>query len=247
MATAYDLPSPPPLDRLVAEGPVALFLDFDGTLVEIAATPGAIAIPADLARRLAALSARLGGRLALVSGRSVENLEEHLGPLSLACAGSHGAALRGADGEWLGDQPAPLDAAIVGEVKSFAAAAGAAFEPKEHGAALHSRAVPTIEEHCGLFMEDLASRHGLAVKRGKFVAELVRPGADKGAAVRAFLADAPFNGARPVFVGDDVTDEDGFDVARAAGGLAITVGPRDSAGATYGLADPAAVHHWLGL
>jgi trehalose 6-phosphate phosphatase len=96
-------------------------------------------------------------------------------------------------------------------------------------------------------MDDLASRHGLAVKRGKFVAELVGAGADKGAAVRAFLADEPFAGARPVFVGDDVTDEDGFAGALAAGGLAITVGPRDSARATHGLADPAAVHHWLGL
>lgn len=247
MARATDLPTPPPLDRLVAEAPVALFLDFDGTLVDLAETPGAIAVPADLARRLAALSARLGGRLALVSGRSVEDLESHLGPLSLACAGSHGAARRGVDGEWLGDRPLPLDPSIVGEIESFAAEAGAVFEPKEHGAALHSRAAPLIEEHCGLFMDDLASRHGLAVKRGKFVAELVRPGADKGAAVRAFLVDEPFAGARPVFVGDDLTDEDGFESALEAGGIGITVGPRDSERATHGLADPAAVHHWLGL
>lgn len=247
MATADDLPPPPPFDRLLAKGPVALFLDFDGTLIDIAETPDSIAVPADLARQLAALSARLDGRLALVSGRSIENLEAHLGPLSLACAGSHGAARRAADGAWLGKQPSPIDVSIVGEVESFAAEAGAAFEPKEHGAALHSRAAPSIEEHCGLFMDDLASRHGLAVKRGKFVAELVRPGADKGAAVRAFMASEPFIDATPVFVGDDVTDEDGFESVIAVGGMAVTVGPRDSKRATFGLADPAAVHHWLGL
>jgi trehalose 6-phosphate phosphatase len=96
-------------------------------------------------------------------------------------------------------------------------------------------------------LDDLAARHGLAVKRGKFVAELVRPGADKGAAVRAFMSAPPFAGAMPVFVGDDVTDEDGFAEAMRHGGLAITVGPRDSRLAAYGLADPSAVHHWLGL
>jgi trehalose 6-phosphate phosphatase len=247
MPTAYELSAPPPLDDLSAQGPIALFVDFDGTLIDIAESPSGIAVPEELAGQLAGLSTRVEGRLALVSGRSVENLEEHLGPLRLACAGSHGAARRGADGTWLGERPSPLDASIVREVETFAAAAGAAFEPKAHGAALHSRSAPSIEERCGLFMDDLASRHGLAVKRGKFVAELVRPGADKGAAVRAFMESAPFAGAMPVFIGDDVTDEDGFASALAAGGLAITVGPRDSRHATYGLADPAAVHHWLGL
>jgi len=132
-------------------------------------------------------------------------------------------------------------------VRAFAASAGATFEAKQHGAALHSRAAPHLEQRCSLFMKELAARHGLAVKRGKFVAELVRPGADKGAAVQAFMAAEPFAGARPVFVGDDVTDEDGFAAATEAGGIAVAVGPRDSACASYGLADPAAVHQWLGL
>ncbi|QYU71248.1 hypothetical protein J4558_01785 [Leptolyngbya sp. 15MV] len=96
-------------------------------------------------------------------------------------------------------------------------------------------------------MDELAARHGLKVKRGKFVAELVRPGADKGAAVRAFMAEMPFAGSRPVFIGDDVTDEDGFAAASEQGGLAITVGPRDSRLARFGLADPSAVRDWLGL
>lgn len=247
MARAVDLPPPPSLDSIIGAGPVALFLDFDGTLIEIAATPDAISVTSGLAGRLAALSDRIGGRLALISGRSLDDLESHLGPLHLACAGSHGAALRGADGTRFGAPPVPLDDAVIREVRGFAAKAGAVFEPKTHGAALHSRANPPIEEPCALFMEELAARHGLAVKRGKFVAELVRPGADKGAAVRAFMAAPPFAGAVPVFVGDDVTDEDGFAEALRQGGLAITVGPRDTRSAAFGLADPAAVHQWLGL
>lgn len=247
MARAVDLPPPPSLDAIVDAGPVALFLDFDGTLIEIADTPDAITVSPGLASRLAAVSDRIGGRLALVSGRSLDDLELHLGPLQLASAGSHGAALRGADGTEFGESAVPLDDAVVREVQAFAAKTGADFEPKAHGAALHSRANPPVEEHCALFLDDLAARHGLAVKRGKFVAELVRPGADKGAAVRAFMSAPPFAGAMPVFVGDDVTDEDGFAEAMRHGGLAITVGPRDSRLAAYGLADPAAVHHWLGL
>ncbi len=98
-----------------------------------------------------------------------------------------------------------------------------------------------------MFMEELAARHGLKVKRGKFVAELVHPGIDKGAAVRAFMADEPFAGARPVFIGDDVTDEDGFLAALEYDGLAITVGERDSCRARFGLADPGAVRDWLEL
>ncbi len=247
MAIAAELPPPPALDALIVQEQIALFLDFDGTLIDIADTPGSILVAADLAQRLAALSDRIGGRLALISGRSVDDLEAHLGPFALTCAGSHGSARRMANGQWLGDQPMPIDRAITDEVAAFAAAEGAMFERKEHGAALHSRAARHLEKRCGLFLDELAARHGLCVKRGKFVAELIRPGADKGGAVRAFLAQEPFSGSRPVFVGDDVTDEDGFAVAVEEGGWAITVGPRDSVHASYGLADPAAVHHWLGL
>jgi trehalose 6-phosphate phosphatase len=247
MATAVDLPIPLALGELLAAGPVALFLDFDGTLIEIAAVPDAIDVPAGFGATLARLSGRVGGRLALVSGRSIADLERYLGPLALACAGSHGAAMRDPDGTWLGDQPSALDAAIIGEVSAFAEASGATYEPKDHGAALHSRAAPHLEERCALFMDALAARHGLTVKRGKFVAELVRAGVDKGAAVRAFMAEAPFAGARPIFIGDDMTDEDGFAAVREYDGLAITVGPRDSRLAAFGLADPSAVRDWLGL
>ncbi len=247
MATAAELPPPPALGELLADGPVALFIDFDGTLIDIAPAPDAIDVPDGLGADLALLSQRLDGRLALVSGRAISDLERHIGPLALACAGSHGAAVRDRDGAWIGDEPSALELAILNEVTAFAEATGAMYEAKLHGAALHSRAAPHLEEHCGLFLDALAERHGLRVKRGKFVAELVRSGADKGAAVRAFMASEPFAGARPAFIGDDVTDEDGFAAAAEQGGLAITVGPRHSRLASFGLADPAAVRDWLGL
>ncbi len=241
------LPDPPRLADLLRQGPTALLLDFDGTLVDLAPTPNEIVVPPMFAERLAALSARLGERLALVSGRDIENLENHLGSLRIACAGSHGAEVRTALGERLGSVAAPLPAELVELVSAWAQREGADFEAKPHGAALHSRIRPDLEPACALFLEGLAGSHGLTVKRGKHVAELIRPGVDKGAAVYSLMETAPFAGARPVFLGDDVTDEDGFAAAHHLGGLAIAVGPRPAAQADYALADPAAVHHWLGL
>lgn len=239
------LPPPPALRALIAAGPVALFLDFDGTLVELAPTPDAILVPEELAANLVRLSARLEGRLALVSGRDLTDLARRLGELPIACAGSHGAARRQADGTALDAPALPLDPAVIAEVEAFARSSGARFERKDHGAALHSRTAPSLEEPSRAFMQGLAARHGLALKQGKFVAELTRPGADKGAAVHAFMETAPFGGARPVFIGDDVTDDDGFAAVRELGGIAIAVGERPAPLAHFVLADPAAVRDWL--
>ena len=238
--------SPPPLADMLAARPVALFLDFDGTLVEIADSPDAIVVPAGLSARLSALSERLGGRLALVSGRGIVDVERHCGTLAIAVAGSHGAARRMV-GDMSGSMLEPLPPAIVAEIEAFALANAVAFERKPHGAALHSRGAPEREEDCLSFMVALAGQHGLVAKRGKMVVELVRPGADKGAAVDAFMALDPFAGATPVFIGDDITDDDGFAACLRRGGFGIAVGERESALARYGLADPTAVQQWLEL
>ncbi|WP_394271074.1 trehalose-phosphatase [Qipengyuania sp.] len=238
-------PPPPALREIIAAGPAALFLDFDGTLVEIASTPDAIVVPEGLAANLVRLSARLEGRLAIVSGRDLTDLAQHLGELPIACAGSHGASRRGADGTALDATALPLDSTVIAEVEAFARSSGARFERKAHGAALHSRTAPELEGCSRVFMQGLAARHGLAFKQGKFVAELARPGADKGAAVHAFMATPPFAGARPVFIGDDVTDDDGFAAVREHGGIAIAVGERPAPLAQFALADPAAVSDWL--
>lgn len=239
-------PPPPSLRSLAERYSLALFLDFDGTLTQIALEPGAIVVAPGLAAALAALSHSLGGRLALVSGRAIDDLEKHCGPLAIACGGSHGGALRAAHGEVLFcDEPLPPG--IVQEALEWARVRGVFTEKKPHGIALHTRATPDLEEECAHYLAGLAARHALALKRGKRVAELVRRGADKGSAVRRFMAEPPFAGAVPVFVGDDVTDEDGFAVCKELGGFGIAVGERTSQLAQFRLSDPMAVRQWAGL
>jgi trehalose 6-phosphate phosphatase len=244
MDHAPHLPPPPPLGEV--EGP-ALFLDFDGTLVAIAATPDAIHVPGDLAERIGALAERLDGRLALVSGRATGDLERHLGSLPFARAGSHGMARFTADGEELGPPAEPIPEEASAALQAFAERPGILYEAKPHGGALHYRAAPDLAHEANHLAEALAKRHGLSVKLGKCVTELVRPGADKGAAVHAFMDDEDFAGALPVFVGDDLTDEDGFVAAADMGGFGVLVGDPRPTAARYRLATVADVHHWLDL
>jgi trehalose 6-phosphate phosphatase len=248
MDSAAKLPSPPSLGELGREAPTALFLDFDGTLIDIAETPEGIVVPEGFAHRLVALSQRLGGRLALISGRAIANLEEHCGgPLGIAVAGSHGLSRFSASRERLGAMPKPLPDEVFEAFARFAARTGLHLETKAYGAALHYRADPSLAERAKAFAGSLAEEHGLMVKRGKYVVELVPRGADKGAAVRAFIGEPPFIGARTVFVGDDVTDEDGFAAVGALGGFGVLVGYPRLTAAEYGLADPSAVARWLEL
>ncbi|MFB0611670.1 trehalose-phosphatase [Aurantiacibacter poecillastricola] len=243
-----DLPSPPSLDSLAGDSrPLALFLDFDGTLVELASTPDGIDVPAHLSASLHRLSDRLDGRVALVSGRAIVDLERHLGPVSLARAGSHGSDCRGADGNNIGDIPSGLPPELLARVAEFAQENGFDLEDKPHGAALHYRSDPAIESKGVAFAQELAEEADLDIMRGKCVIELVGRGANKGSALRAFMDCEPFRGARPVFVGDDITDEDGIHAACDLGGFGVLVGEREPTRAKYGLASPAAVHQWLDL
>lgn len=247
MRPATPFVPPPSLAELLAAGPVALFLDFDGTLVGIAARPDAIEVPEGLSARLERLADRLSGRVALVSGRALEDLHLHLGPIEIARAGSHGADLRHADGAALGGSPRSLDARIAGLVEAFASDRGLLFETKAHGCALHYRSRPEAGESAEAFMRAIAASESLATKDGKCVVELVHEGADKGGAVRAFMAQAPFVGARPVFLGDDITDEDGFAACAELGGMGILVGDHRDSAAQFRLPDIDAVHNWLEL
>lgn len=248
MRMASALEAPPPLSEFLEQGPVALFLDFDGTLIEIADTPDAIAVPATLALRLENLGTRMAGRVALVSGRSLENLELHLGPVKLIRAGSHGIDLRAADGTQLGGAAAPLAAPVMEEIARFALENPAVLvEAKPHGAALHFRAAPEQEDLTVAFASVLAERFSLRLIRGKCVVELVHREADKANAVRMLMRNPAFSGALPVFIGDDVTDEGGFQAVNALGGMGILVGDRPDTRARYRLRNPQEVHEWLSL
>lgn len=247
MNDAFDLPAPPPLERLLEERDIALFLDFDGTLVDLAHAPGAIEVPGDLSPRLRALSERLGGRLALITGRSVDDLAGHCPIDGIACAGSHGEDRRDASGAAIGDPAAAMPQEAFDVLHSAARDLGVALEAKPHGAALHFRADPERGAAAHELADQVAERFGLVTKHGKRVVELTRPGADKGGAVRAFLQLAPFIGARPVFLGDDLTDEDGIAACNEAGGFGVLVGDRTPTRARYRLPDIPAVYRWLRL
>jgi len=241
------LPRPPDFRDLRGRSKVALFLDFDGTLVDLAPTPDTILVPASLSSDLHLLAEKLGGRAALVSGRAISDLERHLGSVSLAVAGSHGADYRNADGSSLGNPPVGLDALALREIEEFSKKAGFSLENKPHGAALHYRHDIRLEADGLEFAAAFVARHALELKRGKCVIEFVAPGANKGTAVKAFMDAHPFTGSVPIFVGDDVTDEDGFEVAHQLGGFGILVGNRPNTCACYRLNDPQDLYEWLEL
>lgn len=237
----FDLPAPP----ASLEG-AALFLDFDGTLVELAPTPDSIIVPPALGPLLERLRDRLRGRLAIVSGRSLADLDRHLPCREIALGGSHGLELRLADGLSL-----PLGVRddvdeIRAEVEQYASGReGLIVEAKPLGVALHFRLAPTQEKPVLDFMEDLARRRGLLLQRGKMVAELRPAGAHKGDVLKSLMREPGFAGARPLFVGDDLTDEHAFEAAAELGGYGILVGaPRRSA-ARYRLGSVQAVAEWL--
>jgi len=234
---------PPPFDLIDA---AALFLDFDGTLVELAATPDAIAVPAALAPMLERLRRRLDGRLAIVSGRSLADLERHLPLHGTAFSGSHGLELQLADGTRLPlSVPIGLDD-VRAKVEDFAAATpGLLVEEKPAGIALHYRMAPEVGPQADAFIAALAEERGLTVQRGAMVAELRPNGATKGDAIRAFMTEPEFAGARPLFMGDDLTDEHGFAAAAALGGAGILVGPERESAAHYRLGSAAEARQWL--
>lgn len=236
---------PPPTASLLDRA--ALFLDFDGTLVELAETPDSIEVPVSLRSLLDRLRERLEGRLAIVSGRSLADLDRHLPTSGIAFSGSHGLELKLADGTALPlSIPIGLEA-IHERVKRFAAEReGLIAEEKPAGIALHYRQAPDEAERVAAFMAGLARESGFTVQHGIMVAELRPVGATKGDAIKAFMTEPPFAGTRPVFVGDDLTDEHGFAAAARLGGAGVLVGPPRPTAARFRLPSVAAVADWLG-
>lgn len=237
----------PPLSILAGANPrAALFLDFDGTLVELAETPDSVELPGGLADLLARLACGLGGRLAILSGRSIADLERHLGPSAFALSGSHGLELRLARGVDLPVAAPALPEAARRAVARFAGGIeGLLVEEKPASIAIHYRRAPEREGEVAEFIARLAAETGLRVQDGKMVAELRPAGADKGDALRRLMAEPIFAGARPWFVGDDLTDEDGFAAAAELGGGGVLVGPARPSAARWRLADVRAAARWL--
>jgi trehalose 6-phosphate phosphatase len=243
--SATALPPPPRLAELHARQRVALFLDFDGTLVDIAERPDAIEVPPELGGELARASSLLGGRLAVISGRSAESLRGYLREPPVL-AGSHGSEIVMPDGTALSGERVKLGEGPSNAIRAFAAGLPALLlEEKPLGLALHYRSAPDLEQQLRAFADSLVKEHPVALKRGKCVVEFVVPGTSKARAVERLMTIAPFTDSVPVFVGDDETDEDGFAAAAALGGFGIAVGERPSRGASFRLESPAAVREWV--
>jgi len=236
--------APPPLPDSAA-----LFLDFDGTLVALAQRPQDVHVANWVVPALARLQQGLEGALAIVSGRSLGVIDAFLHPLVLAAAGAHGVERRDPMGH-VKRHPAEPPAAVVLCAADLAALhSGLILEMKPSGFALHFRQHPALGELCREALADaVAHTPGAALEwellRGHCVYELKQRAVSKGTAVQAYLADRTFAGRVPVFIGDDVTDEDGIWAVQAAGGFGIRVGPGESQ-AHYRLTDTDAVATWL--
>lgn len=227
----------------------ALFLDVDGTLIDIAASPDAVIVPATLANDIRNVSIKAGGALALVSGRTIETVDRLLHPETFPVAGLHGGEFREPGGEPV-QLPSPPALATFRPLISELAErlSGVHVEDKGRAIAVHYRAAPSAGDEVERTVEEMAARSGdtLATQKGKMVIELKPIDAGKGEAVTRFMSLPPFAGRSPIAIGDDITDEEMFKVVNALGGLSVRVGTPDRPSeADQYIENPQAVRNWL--
>lgn len=237
--------APPPLR---AGESLAWFFDVDGTVAEIVETPDAARVDAALADLIARLHRSAQGALALVSGRPIAEVDALFPGTRYAVAGQHGIERRGADGRLVRatDRVLPLDDARRYLETIVARHPGLRLEVKPASLALHYRQAPRLAGFVHRTMRTLAGGLGdeYRLQPGKRVLELLPQGPDKGTAVRAFLAEPPFEGRTPVFVGDDLTDEHAFAIVNERDGYSVKVGPGPTI-ARWRLPSVTAVRTWL--
>jgi trehalose 6-phosphate phosphatase len=243
---AEHLPTPPIPDLA---HPHCLFLDLDGTLADIAPEPHLAEIDAVTINTLSTLHRRLAGAVAVVTGRALADADRMLAPLLLPAVAVHGNVRRSVTGEvWQIAVPEERTQAVYAALaERIAGIDGLFVEIKTGAVALHWRRRPELADACLLIADEVVSQMGggtIALQPGKMVIELKLSRETKGRGIAALMAEPPFAGRRPIFIGDDETDETGFAVVNAQGGLSIKVGPEPTA-ARYHLAGPEAVRAWL--
>lgn len=237
-----NLPPPKPL----ALRDAALFLDLDGTLAPIAARPQDVRPDPRRNGLLQRLGRALDGRLAVVTGRSLADADRILDGRVTAVAAVHGLIRRDAHGRLHERTAHPRLEDAAQAFREFAKRdSGLIVEEKGKSVALHFRLAPRHADAARACARDLAEDTGLRVQDGDMVQELRTPGPTKADSVTAFMAEEPFRGARPIFLGDDVTDEDGFAAAEALGGVGVLIGPPRKTRARYRLNDVEAALSWL--
>jgi len=230
------------------ENASALFLDIDGTLLEFAPSPDQVVVPAELPGLLHRLSDALGGALALISGREIAVIDRMFDPLRLPAAGQHGAEWRiETDGRLMSLPPPAGYATMLRSLRQLAARRTDVFlEPKPFSVAVHYHGGGEgLCDQIGALIE-MAGDESWLLLSARQAFEVKHPGYDKGVAIRRFLEHAPFRGRCPMFLGDDLTDEDGFSAVLAAGGSVVRVGPDERPSlATARLQSPAVTREWL--
>ncbi len=228
----------------------AYFVDLDGTLLDLSAVPSDVHVDQALRDTVTALTRVAGGAVALITGRSIAEVDRLFPRLQIAVAGQHGLERRDANGRTL--QAPQVDASLAAPRSAMRAIVGRhpglLLEDKGLSLALHYRQAPALASYAHRVMHAWQSTlgAGYCVQRGKRVVELKPTGHDKGAAIRAFMHEAPFRGRRPVFIGDDATDEVGFDVVNQLDGISVKVGAGRTI-ARWTMPDVAAVRSWLSL
>jgi trehalose 6-phosphate phosphatase len=205
----------------------ALFLDIDGTLLDLADTPDAIVVPDRLPSQLDALAQRLGGALALVTGRALAYADQLFTPYRFPIAGLHGAELRRPDGDIVSAATTPEFERLKADLHAATADLdGVLIEDKGAAVAAHYRLAPGRQAELEPLMEAFLAKAGenWTLQRGKMVLEIRPARADKGRAIDTFMSQPPFAGRRPIAIGDDITDEAMFHVANRRDGYSIRVG-----------------------
>lgn len=248
---ANDFPQRPPPPLL--DDACALFLDVDGTLIEFAADPDAVVLLPEVRDAIGRISDRLEGAVALISGRPLEQLDRLFAPLHLPAAGLHGHQLRGvAEHAPAGNDDPDSDTSqwlhtVHQQAMRFAHGhPGVLIEDKGRSLALHWRGAPHAAHEVQAFAaRQLRDNAGYRLQPGDHVVEFVPEGSDKGRALRQLMQQVPFRDRVPVFLGDDLTDEHGFEAANALHGWSVRVGEREPSAAVFALAHVRQVHDWL--
>ncbi|WP_247596776.1 trehalose-phosphatase [Hydrogenophaga sp. PAMC20947] len=223
----------------------ALFLDFDGTLADIAPRPDAVRVDPSVVQNLQRLHAQLNGAVAIITGRSLNEIRTFLYPLTLAGAYEHGAIRQGATGDPFQEPTPPLETIRAAAQNLVQRHPRLLVEQKSSGVAVHYRQAPELHgEVIQVLTQLTAHDNELQLLQGKAVLEIKSAHVGKGPAIKAFMQEAPFLGRTPVFIGDDVTDESGFEAVQNLGGTAIKIGEGATA-ARHRMPTPSALRLWL--
>jgi trehalose 6-phosphate phosphatase len=226
---------------------IALLLDVDGTLIDIGPSPFEVDVPDSLKAALQGLLDKTRGALALVSGRPIRDLDMLFAPLRLPAVGGHGAEMRLHEGEPVARAPDLPDGLRRDLIAAVVPGAGVEYEDKGYSVALHFRKAPQEEARLRAHVRETVAAYpdeNTEALPGKAMIEVKRTGVSKGVAVRRLMRQPPFAGRKPVFIGDDVTDESVFAVMPALGGVNFSVG-REFPGVSHVFAAPKDVRRAL--